>query len=102
MDISVSCKLLEKTIEIDGVMRDVYGIASIRSLPQSQGLGRMILGWAFLKSQRDGKFDVIGFATPSTYERFQKKAGLHNYGMYEGRVVNGFKPAETVIVTERW
>ena len=102
MDISVSCKLLEKTVEIDGILRDVYGIASIRSTPQWQGLGQMILKWAEEKTRRDGKFDCIGFAVPSTYENFQKKAGWYSYGMFEGRVITGLKPAEKVIVTERW
>ena len=102
MDVSISCKLLDKTVEIDGVMREIYGIASMRSDPQWQGLGRMMLKWTEEKARRDGKHCCIGFAVPDTYERFDKKAGWYNYGMYEGRVITGSIPAESVIVTERW
>jgi GNAT superfamily N-acetyltransferase len=102
MEISASMKLLEKTVEIDGVMRDVYGVAVMRSNPQWQGLGRMMLRWAEEKARRDGKFCCLGFAIPATYERFDKKAGWSNCGMYEGRVITASIPAAKVIVNEKW
>lgn len=102
MEVSASMTLFEKTVEIDGVIRDVYGVAVMRSTPQWQGLGRMMLKWSEEKARRDGKFCCLGFATPATYERFDKKAGWYNYGMYEGRVITGSVPAEKVVVTERW
>ena len=102
MNVSVSFKLLEKTVEFDGVLRDVYGVASVRSEPKWQGLGRMMLKWAEEKAKRDGKYCCIGFATPATYEKFDAKAGWYHYGMYEGRVITGSIPANKVVVTERW
>jgi predicted N-acetyltransferase YhbS len=102
MDFSASIRLLEKVVEIDGVMRDVYGVALMRSNPQWQGLGRAMLKWAEEKARRDGKFGCIGFATPATYERFDKRAGWYDYGMFQERVITGSIPANKVVVTEKW
>ncbi|MCK9601036.1 MAG: hypothetical protein M0R06_18485 [Sphaerochaeta sp.] len=46
MKIVVTMELLDKTVEIDGVMRDVYGVAALHCHPQWQGLGRAMLHWA--------------------------------------------------------
>jgi len=102
MDFSVSCKLPERTVEIDGVMRDVYGVASVKSDPQWQGLGRMMLKWAEEKARRDGKFCCVGFAVPVTFTQFFKKAGWHCCGIFDGRIVTASIPAKRVVVHERW
>jgi GNAT superfamily N-acetyltransferase len=102
MKIVVTMELLDKTVEIDGVMRDVYGVAALHCHPQWQGLGRAMLHWAEEKAKRDGKFCCLGFALPHTYEKFDKKAGWSDCGMYEGRVVTASIPAAKVVVHERW
>jgi len=102
MKFSASCELLEKTVEIDGVMRDVYGIACMRAEPKWQGLGRMILRWSEEKARRDGKYCCVGFALPHTYERFDKKAGWSHCGMYQNWVITASIPVGKIVVNEHW
>ena len=102
MDITISAKLLEKEVEIDGEVRSVYGLAALHTSPRNRGLGRLMMKWVEEKAKEDGKHCVVGFVMPATFKGFNAKCGWYDCGMYEERVLTTSKPVKSIVVNERW
>jgi len=102
MNISASCILNERSVEIDGVLRDVYELGSLHVLPREDGLGRFIVSYAERRAEKDGKYCVVGLALPDTYENVYRKYGWLDNGHYAGRVVMTSIPVNTIKVTNVW
>ena len=101
MRIFVSCELLEKRVEIDGVFRDVYGLASYHVTPIKQGIGRNFVRELERIADRDGKYGIIGFCIHETLP-FWLKCRWDVGGTYEGMIIISSKPVGEVRPTERW
>lgn len=101
IDFSIMGKLFNKEVEIDGEVRPVYGLASLRTGPRPVGLGRLALGWVKEKARNDGKYCVICFTLPKTLG-FYSRCGWHENGMYEGMFIVTSIPVGRIAVNERW
>ena len=101
MRIFVSCELLEKRVEIDGVFLDVYGLASYHVNPTKQGIG-----WNFVReleriADRDGKYCIVGFCIAETLP-FWLKCGWDVGGTYERMIIISSKPVDKIRAMEQW
>lgn len=94
-----SCKLKEKTIDIDGTMRDVYHLGYLRGLPNRHGLGGLMLDWCVEYTKKNNKFCCVGTTLPGTAVFF-KKMGWHFCGDYNGRVIISSIPISNVVMDE--
>ena len=98
---SMRASLLEKTIMMNGEMRNIYGLQSLRTSPKRHGLGRWSLIAFESIADRYNKYAIVGFVEPSLLV-FYLQSGWYTNGVYEGQHVISNVHIESIIVTEKW
>ena len=73
MEVSITFKLLDKHLTVDGERIEVCGLAEFHVCPAKVGIGRMALHLLYMLS--DGK-PIVGFAGDDVVE-FYRKCGWH-------------------------
>ena len=97
----VTGKLLERKVEIDGSIQDVYGLNSFHVQPDKIGIGHKMIEAIEDKAVADGKYCVVSFC----YKRvvpFYKKCGWFESGTYGDFTIITSKPVKSIVVHERW
>ena len=94
--------LLDKTVEIDGKLQEVYGLADFHVRPSRRGIGSKCLK-AFEKiTKEDNKYCLVGFTRTESDLQFYLKAGYYACGMYKDEYLFTSVPVKSIVVTERW
>lgn len=96
--------LLDKTVEIDGQEREVYGLADFHCRPSRRGIGTHCLRAFEGIAKKDGKYCIIAFCDTSDIRDFYIKAGWDWCGVYEEKfVISSIRVEHKPIKpTERW
>jgi hypothetical protein len=102
LHIKVRANLLEKTIEIDGIKREVYGLTDFYTRPNKMGIGTKCLKIFNNLAKNNGKFCIIGFCDDNDVFMFYIKAGYYAIGKYQGKNMFASIPIKNVKVIETW
>ncbi len=102
MRIKIWAFLLDKTIMIDGMRRDVYGLSDFHCRPSRRGLGTRCLRAFEEIAKRDGKYCIVGFCDTQEILQFYLKADWYYWNKFEGKYVFTSIPVKDIIPTERW
>lgn len=102
IEVYQQCKLLPKTVFINGEKKQVYGLQSLRVRPREKGMGRAMLRGIESVAEKDGKFCLVAFCADEVLE-FYTRCGWHANGLYEGKyhILTSIE-VESIKVEERW
>jgi hypothetical protein len=102
MEVSITCKLLNKSILLDGELLDVHGLAELHVCPASRCLGRLALDALSKLCIDDYKHCVVGFAGDDVVG-FYRSCGWFTGERYGDKtLIASVHLSGNIVVSETW
>jgi hypothetical protein len=102
LHIKIRANLIEKTVNIDGIDREIYGLTDFYTRPNRIGIGTKCLRIFEDLVKKNNKFCIIGFCDDNDVFMFYIKAGYYSLGKYHGKNMFSSVPIKNVKIDQTW